>query len=174
VRALETFHIEFSSKVVTVRIHSDYGVLRVGILCTVSEWQLSSLERLHLVLASCLHVERPPHTRGFISETTLARQCREHVLAGTFTSVCCCEESLHMQDIYSPYCARPARACRGKNDKSFAHPGEYSLGRVSAAGTPPRGHRKVRWLPTAHQSPCSSSSLGQGFGFEIGDALEDL
>jgi len=114
----------------------------VGILCTVSEWQLSSLERLHLVLASCLHVERPTHTRGFISETTLARQCREHVLAGTFTSVCCCEESLHMQDIYSPYCARPARACRGKNDKSFAHPGEYSLGRVSAAGTLHEGIQK--------------------------------
>ena len=48
-RALEEGHIEFSLNVVNLRFpsqSSDFGVLRVLILCTTSEWQLSSLEQV--------------------------------------------------------------------------------------------------------------------------------
>ena len=48
-RALEEGHIEFSLNVVNVRFPSqtsDFGVFRVLILCTTSEWQLSSLEQV--------------------------------------------------------------------------------------------------------------------------------
>ena len=48
-RAPKTGHIEFCPGVVTVRFPSqtsDHGVLRVSILCRVSEWQLSSIEQI--------------------------------------------------------------------------------------------------------------------------------
>ena len=48
-RAPEETHIEFSFDVVTVKFPSQTShsrVLRVSILCTASEWQLSSLEQL--------------------------------------------------------------------------------------------------------------------------------
>jgi hypothetical protein len=46
-------------------------------------------------------------------------------MAGTFTSVRCFEESLHIGGICAPYCARPSRPCRGEIDN--CHPGEYFL-----------------------------------------------
>ena len=47
-RAPEKGHITFSLNAISVKFPSqtsDYGVLGVGILCTASEWQLSSLEQ---------------------------------------------------------------------------------------------------------------------------------
>jgi hypothetical protein len=48
-RTPEKGHIEFSSEAIMVKFPSqpsDHGVLSVRILCTVSEWQLSSLEQV--------------------------------------------------------------------------------------------------------------------------------
>ncbi|KAF8502708.1 hypothetical protein F5888DRAFT_1113768 [Russula emetica] len=96
--------------------------------------------------------------------TMLARRCRKYAMAGTFTSVYCCEESLPMREICTTYCTRPARTCRGQNDRSVAHPGECFLGGSSAVGTSPRRHRKVCCRATGHQLSCSSFPLGHGSG----------
>ena len=75
---------------------------------------------------------RPLHLRRSSEPTTLAKRCRKYATAGTFTPVCCCEESLPMQGMCTPYCARPARTCRRKNDRSFSRPRECFLGRLTS------------------------------------------
>jgi hypothetical protein len=49
-------------------------------------------------------------------------------MAGSFTFICCCEESLLIEGICTTYCVRTARACWGPDDRGAAHPGEYFLG----------------------------------------------
>ena len=141
-RAPEEGRIIFDSSDVTVRFPSqasDLGVLSVKIPCTASERQLSSLAQVctfWIVIASPFHVGRPLHLRGSNIPTTLARRCRKYAMAGSFTFICCCEGSLLIRGICTSYCACPARNCRWKNDRSFAHSGKYLLGGVPAGGTP--------------------------------------
>src|SRR6267154_3068616 len=82
-------------------------------------------------------------------------------MAGTFTSICCCEESLHIQGIWAPSWARPGGTCRGQNNRSVTPPGEYFVGGASAVRISSRRDREVRCRTTAHQSSCSSFPLGQ-------------
>ena len=94
---------------------------------------------LYLVLASPFHVGGPLHLRGFIFGTRLARQHREHTMAGTIAPIYHCEESLPIREICATYRACPARARWGQNDGSVAHPAEYFLGGAPAIGTCPEG-----------------------------------
>ena len=50
--------------------------------------------------------------------------------------------------ICAAYRARPARTCWGKNDRSFAHPGEYFIGGVLAVEAEGRNH--LRYYCTCH------------------------
>src|SRR6266566_389271 len=85
-------------------------------------------------------------------------------MAGCFTFMCCCEESLLIGGVCSPYFARPARTCWGKNDRSFARPKEHFLKRFSVGRTPPQGNKEVRCRTTARWSPCNSFLLGKAEG----------
>jgi hypothetical protein len=130
-RAPEMGYIAFNSTASIVKFPSqtsDYGVLSMQIPCTAPEWQLSSLEQ---VCTSSFHVgslyifgdrRNPPRWQNDVENTTwleLLRPVRR------------CEEFLPMRGIFTLYCARSARTCWGKNDRSFSRPGEYFLEGVS-------------------------------------------
>src|SRR5258708_7486115 len=75
-------------------------------------------------------------------------------------SVYCCEESLPIQRICATYWARSARAHRGSNGRSVAHPAELFLGGVPVIGICPGRHWAVHFWPKAHQSPYYHLFLG--------------
>ena len=81
----------------------------------------------NLVLASPFHVGRPLYLRAPILAIRLARQRREHSVAGTITPIYCCEGSVPIQESCSTYRACPARACWGQDNRSVAHFAEYFL-----------------------------------------------
>ena len=85
------------------------------------------------------HVGRHLHTRRSILAITLARRCQEHAMAGTFTSVCCCEGSLLIGGICTlsrPHCKSLLRAeCWWPNNTRAAHPEEYFLGGLRTSGS---------------------------------------
>src|SRR5229473_1245282 len=90
---------------------------------------------LYLGHDSPFYIGGPLHFRGSISTTRLARQYREHPMAGTIAAIYFSQESLFVRGICATYRTRPARTRWGKNDRSIAHAGEYFLGGVSAIGT---------------------------------------
>jgi hypothetical protein len=55
----------------------------------------------------------------------------KHAMAGTFTFIYCCEESIPIWGIlhHTPW------ELIGKNDRSVAHPAEYFFGGAPAVGT---------------------------------------
>ena len=164
--------VQFSSQA------SDYGVLSTQISCTASERQIHLLSRSapHPCLPFprledlCIFEGRgnPSRSQDDVENTLWLELL--HPFAAVM-KLCLC-------DNLCPYCARPSGTCWGKNDsdRRFAHPGEYFLGWFSAVVTPPWGHRRVLCRTTAHwhspalsahQSPCSSFSLGYREAFYV-------
>ena len=143
-KALEKARVAFEDDAAKVKLSSQtsgYGELNVKISCRELDWQVSSLEQ---VCTSCLpplstledlYIYEDPYSRP-----TLARQHREHAMAGTITPIYRCEESLPIRGICATYRACPARARWGQNDRSVAHPAEYFLGGAPAIGTCPGRH----------------------------------
>jgi hypothetical protein len=163
---LEEGYIEFCPEAVTVGFPSrtsgykSYDALSIRIRCTPSEWQLSSLEQVcSLVFASPFRVERPLYFRKSISDTRLGRRCWKRAMARSFTFIFCCEESLHIGDVCSPYRVRPPRT---RWDRSFACPGEDFLEGFPAVETPAGWYREIRCRTRARQSSRRSLSLGHG------------
>jgi hypothetical protein len=61
-------------------------------------------------------------------------------MAGAFTAIYRREESPFIRATYSTYCARPARACQGKNDRSITRRTVSLLGEGTPIGTYPRSY----------------------------------
>ena len=114
---------------------------------------------LYIVFAFPFYVRGPLHLRVSIFAPRLARQHREHIMAGTIAPISFCEESLLIRRICATYRACPARARWRKIDGSVAHPAEYFLGGGPVIGTYPGGHRAVRRHSAGHQPPYSSFPL---------------
>src|SRR5216684_1095531 len=87
--------------------------------------------RLVLPLSSHFHGETPFHPRGNTFPTPLAGRYQEQRMAGTFTPIYLCEESLPFQGTFTTYCALPSRARREKSVRSITHPAESFSGGTS-------------------------------------------
>ena len=161
-RAPETGHIEFSHASVTFRFpshSSDFGVLQVAILCRVSEWQLSYLEQV------CTSSLPPVFTLKdlYIHEGSLTKlRWQDDVenvvwleLLRPFAAV----ENLYVCEEFVPRIAPALQELVGGRMRE-ALP---TLENIFLDGFQLSGplHEGVRCRTTAHQSPCSSFSLGQ-------------
>ena len=135
--------------------------LNFEILYETSDWQISCLEQVCTWCSPLFfRLGGPLHFRESLFATISARQHREHAMAATIATVRHCEESLLIQGVRATYYAFPARACRGKDDRSVAQPAEYFLGGAGDVRTCPGRHSAVRCQATS-QSPHSGFSLGQ-------------
>src|SRR6267154_1379212 len=92
---------------------------------------------------SLVHIETPLHLRASTLTPRFARRFREHPMAGYFTSIYCCEESLRVRAICATYRACAAEARWGRNDRSVAQITEYFPGGAPAIRTCPRRHWRV-------------------------------
>jgi hypothetical protein len=98
--------------------------LRLEISCRPSDWQLSSLAQLcsssfpRTLISSLerLYIYDDEYSLLLWQDDIENSQWLE--LLQPFTAV----ESPSIPGIYSTYCARPARACQGKNDRSITRP----------------------------------------------------
>src|ERR1700760_4627245 len=82
-------------------------------------------------------------------------------MAGSLTSIFRREESLHIPGIHAAYCARLARARRGKSDRSITRSADSFLGGLTPVGTCRGSHWEVRCCTTACQSSHYCFSLGK-------------
>jgi hypothetical protein len=168
-RAPEKGYIAFGFKAVIVKFPSQTSdrALSLEVPCTALEWQRSSAEKVctsPLPLVSTLEdlyifefSERRRRWQDDVENTLWLELLRSFVAV----------KNLYISEELVPNIApAPAGTCRGQNDRSVAHPGEYFLGGISAVGTSPGRHRKVCCRSTAHESSCSSFPLGQEFGTE--------
>jgi hypothetical protein len=89
-------------------------------------------------------------------------------LAGNFSPIYCCEESLRIQRICATYCVWPASARRGKNNRCVSHSAEYIFGGAPAIGTNRERHWEVYCCVTALRSSYSRFSLGKRLEAGIG------
>ena len=105
---------------------------------------------LYLVLPSSLHSKRPLHRLHWIFSIGLAGRHRECPMAGTTTPVFRCEGSLPSSEIYTRYCICPARARRGRSERSNTCAAVPFLGGV---WTCPGRHQKFAAHTTALDSP---------------------
>ena len=134
-RAPKEGRIIFDSSDITVRFPlqtSDSGVLSVKVPCTASERQLSSLAQVctsgsslpPLSTLEDLYILEPrayaPRWQDDFKHTLWLDLLRPFVAV----------RNLLIRGIRAPCCALPARTRRWKNDRSFAHPGEYFLRRI--------------------------------------------
>ena len=70
-------------------------------------------------------------------------------MVGAFAAIYGCEKSSSVPGIYSTYCARPARACQGKDDRSTPRPTVSLFGGGPTIGTYPGSYYAIPY--------CSSS-----------------
>jgi hypothetical protein len=115
---------------------------------------------LYIVPAPPFPVGGPLHLRVHIFTSGLARQHREHAMAGTISTIYWCEEPLPIREICIMYHILPARNRWGQNDRSVARPPKYFFRGTSAIGSPSR-HSAVCCHATGYQSAYSSLLLGQ-------------
>jgi hypothetical protein len=115
------------------------------------------------VLAYPFHVGGFRNLWGPILATRLARQVarqlRNHAMAGPITPIHCCEEPLSIQENWATYHSCTSRVLCWRNASSIAFPAECILGGGQAIGTYPGSHWATRCRATGHQSPCNSFAL---------------
>ena len=113
---------------------------------------------LYVALPSHLHGGTPLHLPASTFAFRMARQHRDHAMAGKFPAIYRREESLRIRDICTLCRPHPARVHRGKFITCL---GESLCGRPPAIWTYPGSHWTVCCCTTVLRSSCSRFSLEQ-------------
>src|SRR5258708_23390473 len=94
-------------------------------------------------------------------------------MAGNFTSIYCCEESLLVQGPCIMCCAIPSRPCRGTSDRiaSATCSSESFFGGTSPIGTCCRSYWEVCCCTTFLRSPYSHFSMEERYSLRMISAL---